>query len=90
MFCATCGTTTCLNGEIVERPDGRLTTTLEKRTGCYVCAFGQSCRAAKGSESRYQRLKRMHPKQYEYCMRPIEENGLGMKPVLDFLEIPYE
>lgn len=77
-------------GEIIERPDGRLTTTLEKRTGCYVCAFGQSCRAAKDSESRYQRLKRMHPKQYEYCMRPIEENGLGMKSVLDFLEIPYE
>ena len=23
-------------------------------------------------------------------MRPLEENGLGMKPVLDFLEIPYE
>lgn len=77
-------------GEIVERSDGRLMTTLEKRTGCYVCAFGQSCRRAKGMETRYQRLKRMHPKQYDYCMRPIEQNGLGMKPVLDFLEIPYE
>lgn len=77
-------------GEIVERSDGRLVTTMESRTGCYVCPFGQSCRRAKGTETRYQRLKRLYPKQYEYCMRPLEENGLGMKPVLDFLEIPYE
>ena len=77
-------------GEIVEKPDGKLTTTMETRTGCYVCPFGQSCRRKKGTETRYQRLKRLYPKQYEYCMRPLEENGLGMKPVLDFLEIPYE
>ena len=77
-------------GEIVEKDDGRLTTTLETRTGCYVCPFGQSCRRPKGTETRYQRLKRLYPKQYAYCMRPLEENGLGMKPVLDFLEIPYE
>lgn len=77
-------------GEIVEKDDGRLTTTLETRTGCYVCPFGQSCRRPKGAETRYQRLKRLYPKQYAYCMRPLEENGLGMKPVLDFLEIPYE
>ena len=76
--------------DIVERQDGKLTTTMETRTGCYVCPFGQSCRRAKGFETRYQRLKRLYPKQYEYCMRPLEENGLGMKPVLDFLEIPYE
>lgn len=29
-------------GDIVERPDGKLVTTLESRTGCYVCPFGQS------------------------------------------------
>ena len=77
-------------GEIVEKDDGRLTTTLETRTGCYVCPFGQSCSRPKGTETRYQRLKRLYPKQYTYCMRSLEENGLGMKPVLDFLEIPYE
>ena len=77
-------------GEIVELPNGKLTTTMETRTGCYACPFGQSRRMAKGVENRYQRLKRLYPKQYEYCMRPLEENGLGMKPVLDFLEIPYE
>ena len=77
-------------GEIVEKPNGKLTTTMETRTGCYVCPFGQSCRRAKGTETRYQRLKRLHPKLYDYCMRPLDQHGLGMKPVLDFLEIPYE
>lgn len=77
-------------GEIVELPNGKLTTTMETRTGCYVCPFGQSCRRKKDEETRYQRLKRLYPKQYEYCMRPLDQHGLGMKPVLDFLEIPYE
>lgn len=77
-------------GDIVEQPNGHLATTLEARTGCYVCPFGQSSRRRKGVETRYQRLKRLYPKQYEYCMRPLDENGLGMRPVLDFLQIPYE
>ena len=77
-------------GDIVEGKNGKLTATRETRTGCYVCSFGQSRRLPKGTETRYQRLKRMYPMLYDYCMRPLSENGLGMKPVLDFLEIPYE
>ena len=36
------------------------------RTGCLFCAFGAYM--DKG-ETRFQRLSRTHPKQYEYCMR---------------------
>jgi hypothetical protein len=35
------------------------------RTGCVYCAFG--CHLEKG-ETRFQRLAKTHPKQYEYCM----------------------
>lgn len=36
-----------------------------QRTGCIFCAFGfQSERG----ETRFQRLARTHPRQYEYCM----------------------
>lgn len=36
------------------------------RTGCIFCGFG--CHLEKG-ETRFQRLAKTHPKQYEYCMR---------------------
>ena len=36
-----------------------------QRTGCVFCGFG--CHLEKG-ETRFQRLARTHPKQYEYCM----------------------
>ena len=37
-----------------------------QRTGCIFCGFG--AHLDKG-ESRFQRLAKTHPKQYEYCMR---------------------
>ena len=37
-----------------------------QRTGCVFCGFG--AHLDKG-ETRFQRLARTHPKQYEYCMR---------------------
>lgn len=36
-----------------------------ERTGCIFCGFG--CHREKG-ETRFQRLAKTHPKQYEYCM----------------------
>lgn len=48
----------------------KLCTTGCNRTGCIFCAFG--AHLEKG-ESRFQRLKRTHPKQYDYCM-----NGGGV------------
>jgi len=76
-------------GEILEDKNGKLFTTLEQRTGCYACPLGQCIRRKKGTENRYERLKRLHPKQYEYAMRPLEEGGLGLTPVLDALGISY-
>ena len=64
----------------------------ETRNGCYVCPFVQSCRRSKDAETRCQRLKRFYPpkKQYACCMWSLEEDGLEMKLVLNFLEIRYE
>ena len=66
------------------------------RTGCIFCAYG--AHLEKG-ESRFERLKRTHPKQYDYCMnggaydvdglwKPTKE-GLGMKHCIDVLNKIY-
>ena len=44
---------------------GKLKCTGCDRTGCVFCGFG--CHLEKG-ETRFQRLAKTHPKQYEYCM----------------------
>lgn len=61
------------------------------RTGCIFCGFG--LHLEKG-ETRFQKLKRTHPRQYEYCLggggydesdgvwKP-NNHGLGMKHVFD-------
>lgn len=65
----------------------KLTTTGCDRTGCMFCMFG--CHL-EGEPNRFQRMKETHPRQYDYCMRPIDEKGLGIGAVLDYLEIPKE
>ncbi len=74
----------------------KLCTTGCQRTGCVFCAFG--CQEEKG-ESRFERLKRTHPKQYNYCMNGGEyneqgiwqpnSNGLGMKHCIDVINSIY-
>lgn len=74
----------------------KLTTTGCDRTGCIFCAFG--CHLEKG-ESRFERLKRTHPRQYEYCIGGGEydtdgkwkpnKQGLGMGHVFDELNKIY-
>ena len=66
------------------------------RTGCIFCGF--SAHLDKGL-SRFERLKRTHPKQYEYCIGGGEynedglwqpnEKGLGMKHVFDVFNKLY-
>ena len=65
------------------------------RTGCIFCAFG--AHLEKG-ESRFERLKRTHPRQYEYCIGGGEyvngvwqpnKQGLGMGHVFDELNEIY-
>lgn len=74
----------------------KLGTTGCDRTGCIFCAFG--CHLEKG-ESRFERLKRTHPKQYKYCIGGGEydtdgkwkpnKQGLGMGHVFDELNKIY-
>ena len=74
---------------------GELCTTGCDRTGCIFCAFG--AHLEKG-ESRFQRLKRTHPRQYEYCIGGGEyvngiwqpnQKGLGMGHVFNELNKIY-
>ena len=73
----------------------KLCTTGLDRTGCIFCAFG----AHLDKESRFERLKQTHPRQYEYCIGggEYDENGawkpnkqgLGMGHVFDELNKIY-
>lgn len=54
----------------------------EKRTGCMFCMFG--VHLEKG-ENRFQRMKRTHPKQWDYCI-----NKLGCGRVLDTIGVDYD
>lgn len=77
-------------------PGGKLYTTGCNRTGCIFCAFG--CHIEK-EPSRFQRLKKTHPRQYEYCIGGGEydddgiwkpnKQGLGMGHVFDELNKIY-
>ena len=51
------------------------------RTGCMFCMFG--VHLEKG-ENRFQRMKKTHPKQYDYCI-----NRLGCGKVLDYIGVKY-
>ena len=64
-----------------------LETTGCDRTGCMFCMFG--CHLEKGL-NRFQRMKETHPRQYAYCMKPVEEGGLGLAKVLDYVGVSYE
>lgn len=75
---------------------GKLCTTGYHRTGCIFCGFGAHLERG---ESRFERLKRTHPRQYEYCLeggaydadglwKPAG-GGLGMKHVFDTLNKIY-
>ena len=74
-------------GDIKRNRKGKLETTGEDRTGCIFCAFG--CHMEK-EPNRFQLLKKTHPKLWEYCMKPWDEGGLGMKEVLNYINIKTE
>lgn len=62
-----------------------LQTTGCERTGCMFCMYG--CQT-KG-DRRFHLMKNTHPKQYEYCMKPWEEGGLGMDEVLNYINVEH-
>lgn len=83
-------------GDIVKDNQCKYCTTGCKRTGCMFCGFGAHLET---NEGRFERLKKTHPKQYDYCMgggayddngiwKP-NENGLGMAHVIDTLNSIY-
>jgi hypothetical protein len=70
-------------------------TTGVSRTGCIFCGFGAHLDK---SPNRFERLKKSHPKQYDYCMNGGEfvngiwkpnKRGLGMDYVLSKLDIKH-
>lgn len=71
-------------------------TTGQSRTGCVFCGYG--AHLEKG-ETRFQRLKRTHPRLYDYCIGGgsyndngiwvPDKNGLGMAHVFDELNKLY-
>lgn len=70
----------------------KLTTTGMKRTGCMFCMFG--CHLDKlgdnKDKNRFQLMKETHPNQYEYCMKTVEDGGLGIRTVLEYIGVPWE
>ena len=65
-------------GEIVSN-DGKLSLTGEQRTGCMFCMFGVHL---DGTPNRFQRMRKTHPRQYEYCM-----DKLGLRKVLEYMGV---
>ena len=53
------------------------------RTGCLFCMFGIT-----SDRDRFVRLKETNPGLWAYCMKDMDDGGLGIRKVLDFIGIP--
>lgn len=73
-------------GDIVQDDNGKLKTTGQQRTGCVFCGYGAHLEK---SPNRYEKLKEIDFKKWDYCMRDIEDNGLGFGKVLDFINVKW-
>jgi len=73
-------------GEIRESERGLYLTGVD-RTGCMFCMFG--CHLDK-TPNRFQKMKLTHPKIYDYCMKDWEDGGLGIKRVLEYINIKVD
>lgn len=69
-------------GEIVELPDGTLTTTRAKRTGCTMCGFGIHIEKR---PHRFDRLREDRPKEWEFWMYKM-----GWGKVLTYIGVEWE
>lgn len=68
-------------GDVVKDENGYHTTGLY-RTGCMFCMFGVQLER---EPNRFQIMKKIAPRQWEYCM-----NTLGLKGVMDYMGLKYE
>lgn len=57
-------------GDIIDK-NGKLTLTGERRTGCIFCPIGTYLESP---PNKFQRLKKLHPKLYRYCMQELGLN----------------
>ena len=73
-------------GDIIRDDDGYHTTGCH-RTGCVFCGYG--CHL-ESEPNRFQKLKETHPKLWNYCMKPLEEGGLGMRKVLEYINVKVD
>lgn len=73
-------------GDIVQDDTGKLKTTGQQRTGCVFCGYGAHLEK---SPNRYEKLKEIDFKKWDYCMRDVEDNGLGFGKVLDFINVKW-
>lgn len=74
-------------GQIKKGDNGKYYTTKCDRTGCVFCAYAAHLEK---EPNRFQRLKQTHPKLWDYCMRPWDRGGLGMREVLDYIGVKTE
>ena len=74
-------------GEIKQDDSGKYYTTGVNRTGCVFCGFGAHLEK---EPNRFQKLKQTHPKLWNYCMKPWNEGGLGMREVLNYIGVKIE
>lgn len=64
----------------------KLMCTGAQRTGCMFCMFGAHLDE---HPNRFEQMKLTHPKQYAYCMKPVEDGGLGLDAVLNFINVKH-
>ena len=64
----------------------QIQTTGVDRTGCMFCCFG--CHLEK-APNRFQRMQKTHPNQWNFCMKPVSDGGLGLREILKYLGIPH-
>lgn len=74
-------------GDIIKDKYGKYHTTKCDRTGCVFCGFG--CHL-ENEPNRFQMLQITHPALYRYCMKPWSEGGLGLKEVLEYIDVKTE
>lgn len=51
------------------------------------CGFGVT---EEKEPNRFQRMQIAHPAQYQFCMKSVNDGGLGMKNILQYMDIAYE
>ena len=74
-------------GEILHDDEsGRYYTTGYHRTGCIFCAYGAHLEKC---PNRFHKLKNTHRGLYDYCMKPVDDGGLGLDEVLDFINVEH-